>query len=158
IDQLADVVITEGSVNAALRSLASVLDEDRGEGRLHANRLHTLLSDHPTKSANTETLETIPLPLSRLQATPSARAGPYRPARTGQVRLEGREAPAQMDRAAVAASGVETRQRVLKHWDATPAPLDGDITAAIRTVAQEVQLPPAVIRRVLESSNRLAEP
>ena len=30
--QLGHVVLREGSVNAALRSLASVLNEDRGEG------------------------------------------------------------------------------------------------------------------------------
>ena len=156
-DQLADVVLREGSVNAALRSLASVLNEDRGEGRLHANRLHTLLSDDPAKSVNTETLETVRLALSRLAQAHPVVDDPGRAAATGQGRLERRETPARLDRDVVAAGGAEARQRVLKQWDAAPARLDGDVTAAIRMVAEQIQLPPAVVRRVLESSNRLVE-
>ena len=86
-NQLANLVLREGSVNGALRALAAVLHEDRGEGRLHANRLHTLLSDDPAKSVNTETLETVRLALSRLAETHPAGDSP------GGVEQPGRNSP-----------------------------------------------------------------
>jgi superfamily II DNA or RNA helicase len=157
-NQLADLVLREGSVNAALRALAAVLYEDRGEGRLHANRLHTLLSDDPAKSVNTETLETVRLALSRLAEMHPSGDSPGGVAAVGQEQSGRRASPARLDHDAVAGNGTEARQRVLKQWDAAPARLNGDVTAAIRMVADEAQLPPAVVRRVLESSNRLVEP
>jgi superfamily II DNA or RNA helicase len=66
IDQIARLVIAVGSVNRLQQHLTSTLAEDRSEGWIYPNRLHTLLSEDPAKAVNSETIDVLEKALGRL--------------------------------------------------------------------------------------------
>jgi superfamily II DNA or RNA helicase len=55
IDQLAELVLRLGSVNAVARRLSQALGNEAG--RIYPNRIHGLLTDDPARGVNTATLE-----------------------------------------------------------------------------------------------------
>src|SRR4051812_14631304 len=68
VQDLVRLVLREGSVSAAQRRLVENLADDRSEGWLYPNRLHSLLSDDSSRAVNSETLEVLRRALSRLPA------------------------------------------------------------------------------------------
>jgi superfamily II DNA or RNA helicase len=116
IDRLIDLVISRGSVNAVVERLNEAR-EDRAQ-RIYPNRVHGLLTDDPSRSINTATLEV-------LENTLVAVEGDTDP---GPKRISSDE----VGRAAAAAraAGVVNEDEV------------------VRRVASDLGLPPAVVRRL----------
>lgn len=126
VDDLVSLVLAEGSVSAAQRRLVSTLAEDKSEGWLYPNRLHTLLSSEGSRAVNSETLDVLRLALDRL---PSGAAGPEAAReRSGALRSKALHAA----EVASAAAGE---------------------SPSLQAVAAEVDLPPAVVLRLLEEAD-----
>ncbi len=66
IAQMIPLLLQEGSVSALQRTLQSTLADDRSEGWIYPNRLHTLLSGDQRKGVNTETFDAVRLAVARL--------------------------------------------------------------------------------------------
>lgn len=123
VDQLVSVFLSEGSVAGVQRALGNVLAKDRAEGWLHPNRLHALLSEDPARAVHTQTLQTVRLALSRLQD------------QVGQEQIGDRT--------------TEYRASVSAAWDRHSKEQVPDPLELVQRVADDVGLPPAVVRRLL---------
>ena len=123
VDNIARLVLAEGSVNRTQQLLNGELASDRSEGHVYANRLHALLSEDPSKSLNPSTLSTIETALERLG----------------------------VDRAEAEVDGEKgLKEEVRVRWPGTAtAAQTGTTGERIRHLASELNLPPAVIRLLL---------
>ncbi len=66
VERLVILFLLTGSVNRVQQELNRVLAEDPSQKWLYPNRLHTLMSDDPSRAVNSETVDTLGLALSRL--------------------------------------------------------------------------------------------
>jgi superfamily II DNA or RNA helicase len=128
VQELIAVVLHEGSVNAAHRKLTSVLADDRSEGWLYPNRLHSILSADSSRAINSDTLAVLGLALSRLPIDLRDPNG-----------------------AGVLSSGL--RVDALRAWEAAPVGVeDSDESARLLRAADRLNLPPAVTLWLLKDA------
>jgi superfamily II DNA or RNA helicase len=125
VQDLVRLVLHEGSVNAAQQRLVSTLAHDKTEGWLYPNRLHTLLSEERSRAVNTETLDVLRRAMSRL---PGEALSPD------------------------AARSAKLRSDVLHAWETLWPDTPNGESPSLHTIAARINLPPAVVRRVLEDS------
>jgi superfamily II DNA or RNA helicase len=125
VDRVAALAINAGSINRLQQQLTAVLPADRSEGWIYPNRLHTLLSEDPSKGINTGTVDVLRRALDRLGDSPPASTGE----RADVLREEARRA-----------------------WAAEP---DGATLARIRAVSERLGLPPAAVRLLLAEASVL---
>lgn len=118
IDRLVALYLRTGSVNAMAETLARAGGNDAPDGRIHPNRLHTLLSADPSRGINDSTLSALESSLARLDGLESAGDG----AAAGEARRA-----AILERAA--ASGSACRDEA-------------------QAIADELGIPPAVVLSV----------
>ncbi len=125
VRRLARLYLVLDSVNALHRRLNGMLAGDRSEGWVYPNRLHALLAEDPERAVNPNTLTTVRTALDRLEAA--------------QPEL-GEEADRRGESLRPTVIAALERQRARGHGDA----------GALREVANELRLPPAVLTFVAD--------
>jgi hypothetical protein len=121
VRELVGLVLHQGSVNAAQRSLVAMLADDKSEGWIYPNRLHAVLSADDSRAINSETLAVLSLALSRLSE---------------EIR----------DPSSARNEKSPQREAILQAWEAVTRPNeDGDARGRLAKVAERMNLPPAVV-------------
>jgi superfamily II DNA or RNA helicase len=127
VEQLVRLYLKHQSVNAVHRVLKSGVD---GAKTVYPNRIHTLLSDDPSKSVNTDTLEAVEAALSQVDV-PSAEG-------LGSI------------------NGKGIYQDVLQEHSARQDLYVGrEVGAVVDEISDRLPAPEAVVRSVLEEAGRL---
>jgi superfamily II DNA or RNA helicase len=147
VDRLARLFLEEGSVNAVQRRLADELADDRSEGYIHANRIHTILGEDPDKSINPSTLEAIETAVDRLPAA-SVTAGPVEDKLRAEVATRWVDAESESPLTA-------TNERAQSIGNAIGAP-----AAVVRLLAEKLHPVPAepVVQRVTAGNDQGGSP
>ena len=129
-DRAALLVLREGSVNKAQQALVASLPEDRTEGWVHTNRLHTLLSDDARKSLNSDTVGSITWGLEHLEEP--------------------------LDVASAKAASEDLREHVVERWGTLVAAKTAASPGALMAeVARDEGIPAAVARWVLTDAGSI---
>ena len=126
VARLVPVMVELGSINRVCDVLNEALAREKIKTPIYPNRLHSLLSDDLTLALNESTLSLIEQSLELI--TPSRQDGP----------------DSETDQSA------EVSSKIVASWRST-----SHSAADIREIADKLQIPPAVVRQLLENAGEL---